>query len=66
MLIEILLVREEQRTSELPAAQYLPIFINPTYAFMKKLGDLLGAHYDQFRFYVNLTISHLIFIEHPI
>jgi hypothetical protein len=45
MLIEVLLSGKEQRTPELPAAQLLPVFIDPTEAFSKESGDLLGSQY---------------------
>jgi hypothetical protein len=43
-LIEILLPWKEQRTPELPAAQYLPMLINPGWAFAEIESDLLRRH----------------------
>jgi hypothetical protein len=45
MLIEILLSWKKKRTPELPAAQYLPVFIHPADAFSEIQADLLGIHY---------------------
>jgi hypothetical protein len=41
MLMEFLLSWKKQRTPELPAAQYLPVLINPAHAFPEIMGDLL-------------------------
>jgi hypothetical protein len=45
MLIKVLLSRKKERTPELPATQYLPVFINPTGAFPEILSSLLRGHY---------------------
>lgn len=36
-------MRENERTPELPAAQYPPVFVHPTGAFPEILGDLLDS-----------------------
>jgi hypothetical protein len=53
-LIEILLPWKEQRTPELPAAQYLPVLVNPAWAFAEIKSDLLGSHYVPRGFFVNV------------
>src|SRR5271157_1831256 len=57
-LIEILLVWKYKRSPELPAAQYLPVFVNPTFTFPEHLGDLLNCHYDRLSIYFKTLFAH--------
>jgi hypothetical protein len=43
--MEFLLAWKKDRTPELPAAQDLPVLIDPTFAFAQIMGDLLNRHY---------------------
>jgi hypothetical protein len=53
-LIEVLLSGKKQRTPELPATQYLPVLVNPRWAFAEIKSDLLGSHYVPWGFFVNV------------
>jgi hypothetical protein len=57
-LIEILLAWKHKRTPELPAAQYLPVFVDPADAFLHILSDLLSCHYGRLNIYFKLWLGH--------
>jgi hypothetical protein len=43
--MKFLLRWEQDRTPELHATQYLPVFVDPAQAFFQIVGDLLWGHY---------------------